>query len=125
MRAADALEKLSRDSARYSEPFKAELLGWMAETTQQELRWHLALIVPRLKLTPAERSRAAESLQLYLSDRSSIVKTCAMQGLWDLSREDAALRASVTDTIRELTRTGTAATKARGRKLLTEVEAEH
>ena len=91
MRAADVLEKLSRDSAGWLEPFKAELLGLMAEAEQQELRWHLAAIVPRLGLTLAERFRAVRSLEGYLDDRSSIVKTFAMQGLWELSADDAGL----------------------------------
>ena len=103
------------------QPYKQEVLGLAREAVQQELRWHLALMLPRLKMSASERRRAYDSLRVYLEDRGSIVRTHAMQGLADLARQDAALRADVAETIRELTRSGTAAMKARGRKLLREL----
>jgi hypothetical protein len=70
MRAADAAEKVSAQKPRLLDRFKAELLGLLAETEQSEMRWHLAAMVTRLRLTPAERQRAAEALHRYLDDRS-------------------------------------------------------
>ncbi|HEX7287148.1 MAG TPA: hypothetical protein VF532_13260 [Candidatus Angelobacter sp.] len=99
-------------------PFKAELLGLLAEAKQQELRWHLAQIAPRLPLTAAERAQAARILQTYLDDRSSIVKTFAMQALADLATQDPKLLPAAMELLGRLTRTGTPAMKARGRKLL-------
>ena len=122
MRAADALEKISRERIGLLQAYKSELLGLMAETTQQELRWHLAAMMPRMDLTPEECRRAAAVLELYLADRSSIVKTFAMQGLWELARRDAALRTRAMELVRELAETGTAAMRARGRKLLREID---
>ncbi len=52
-------------------PHKQELLGLVDEAQQIELRWHLALMLPRLTLSGQERARAAASLQRYLEDRSS------------------------------------------------------
>ena len=81
-------------------------------------------MIPRLRLTATERRRAAERTEVYLDDRSSIVKTCAMQGLSDLAMQDATLKpGAMLDRIRTLTRTGTPAMKARGRKLLGKLEA--
>jgi hypothetical protein len=57
-------------------------------------------------------------LQLYLEDRSSIVKTFAMQGLADLSQNDADLRSRVRQLLEEAVRSGTPAMKARARQLL-------
>jgi hypothetical protein len=94
------------------------LLGLLVETEQIELRWHLAQLVPRLELTVRERDRAVANLQRYLEDRSSIVKTCAMQGLADLAREDPNLQDTVKRILEESLRKGTAAMKARARKLL-------
>src|ERR1700677_45081 len=74
MRAADAAEKVTRKYPALLQPFKKELLGLMAETTQQEMRWHLAVMIPRLTLTADERQLAASLLNGYLEDRSSIVK---------------------------------------------------
>ena len=61
-------------------------------------------------------------LNRYLEDRSSIVKTFALQGLADLAQDDLGLRPRVLEILREATRTGTAAMKARSRKLLTRLE---
>jgi len=124
MRSADALEKLSRDGAGWLEPHKADLLGLMIETRQQEVRWHLAAIVARLELTVEECRRAVEILEKYLEDRSSIVKAFAMQGLWDLAQLDLGLRTRVVDLIQEITFGNTTefavtpAMRARGRRLL-------
>ena len=55
MRAADATEKVTREHRELLYPYKKELLGLMTETRQQELRWHLAVMVPRLELSAKER----------------------------------------------------------------------
>jgi hypothetical protein len=118
MRAADAAEKVSAKKPRLVDRYKAELLGLLAEAEQIELRWHLAAIVPRLRLTAAERQRAASALQRYLDDRSSIVKTFALQGLADLARNDAGLRAKIKQLLEDALQSGTPAMRARARKLL-------
>jgi hypothetical protein len=123
MRAADAAEKVTVTRPELLKPYKQELLGLLAEAEQIELRWHLALMVPRLDLSELERQRAAESLQLYLEDRSSIVKTFALQGLADLARRDASLRELASQAIEESLRRGTAAMKARARKLIKDLKA--
>jgi hypothetical protein len=122
-RAADALERASYHLPSVLKSWKAPLLGLLAEATQNKLRWNLALIVPRLNLTVPECRRAAATLQAYLEDKSSIVKTCAMQGFADLTRQDASLQPMVLDMLRILARTGTPAMRARGRMLLRQLEA--
>ena len=121
MRAADAAEKVTRKKGELLQPYKGELLGLMAET-EQELRWHLAAMVPRLALNPKQRNLATALLVGYLEDRSSIVKTFALQGLADLAQDDPSIRPGVIEILRQATRTGTAAMKARGRKLLGRLE---
>lgn len=118
MRAADASEKVTRDHPNLLRPYKKDLLGLMSETTEQEMRWHLAAMVPRLFLSANERQLAISSLNRYLEDRSSIVRTCALQGLADMAQDDPTLRARVMEILREATRKGTPAMKARSRKLL-------
>jgi len=85
MRAADATEKVAREIPDLLRPYKKELLGLMAEAKEPELRWHLAVMVPRLPLNSKERQLATSVLSSYLEDRSSIVKTFALQGLADLT----------------------------------------
>jgi hypothetical protein len=121
-RAADALEEITRDLPAILTPFADPLLGLLDEATQNKLRWNLALIVPRLALTRQQCQRAAETLQTYLEDSSSIVKTCALQGLADLTIQDSSLLPQIVDLLRIHTRSGTPAMRARGRKLLQQLE---
>lgn len=120
MRAADAVEKASSVQPELLKPHKAELLGLLTEAEQIELRWHLAQMIPRLPLTKTERLRAAQTLQHYLEDRSSIVRTFALQALADLSRSDAMLRPLVKEILEQSIVRGTAAMRARARRLLKE-----
>lgn len=122
MRAADAAEKVSVVQPELLKPYKTELLGLLAEAEQIELRWHLAQMIPRLSLTRTESVRAAETLQLYLEDRSSIVRTFALQALADLSRSDAELKPMVSEILGQSIVRGTAAMRARARKLLKELK---
>lgn len=117
MRAADAAEKVSRRNPKLLQPFKGNLLGLLSEATQQELRWHLAQMIPRLNLSDWQRRRAAERLRRFLKDRSSIVKTFAIQALADLAQDDAVLRTEVCALVDEYARSGTSAMRARCRKL--------
>jgi hypothetical protein len=122
MRAADAAEKVTRTHAKLLRPYKKELLGLVTEAQQQELRWHLAVILPRLPLTHKEKEIAICALESYLEDRSSIVKTFALQGLADLAQDEPELRPKVIEILREAPRNGTPAMKARSRKLLINFE---
>ena len=118
MRAADAVEKLTRKQPEPLQRLKKELLGLAEETSQQELRWHLAAMIPRLQLSHAEQRRAAGILTQYLQDKSSMVKTFALQALFDLSLRHTGLRPQVEELLRAALRTGTPAMRARSRKLL-------
>ena len=122
MRAADATEKVARKIPDLLGPYKKELLGLMAEAKEAELRWHLAVIVPRLPLNSKERQLATSLLISYLEDHSSIVKTFALQGLTDLTLDDPSIRPGVIEILRQATRSGTPAMKARSRKLLHHLE---
>jgi len=122
MRTADAVEKVTRKKPELLMPYKKELLGLMVEAKDAELRWHLAAMAPRLRLNPKERQHVASTLELYLADRSSIVKTFALQGLADLAPNDPAMRAAVIQILREAALNGTPAMKARSRKLLSKTE---
>ena len=122
MRAADAAEKVTRKQRRLLDPYKKELLGLLTEAQEQELRWHLAVMVPRLLLDPKEQQLAMSSLDRYLGDDSSIVKTFALQGLADLAETEPSFRPRVVETLREAARKGTPAMRARSRKLLIHLE---
>jgi hypothetical protein len=122
MRTADAIEKITADFPEYLQPAKRKLIDLAGKTTQQEVRWHLAQILPRLNLEPDERNQIANYLFLYLNDKSKIVITFALQALTDLSAEDTKLQPRIIRALNEFMQTGSPAIKSRSRKLLKVLE---
>lgn len=118
MRCADAAEKATVLHPEYLQPYKRVLIEELSKVAQKEVRWHVAAMLPRLPLNKAERHRVFNLLLAFTNDRSSIVKTLAMQGLFDLALGDEELQPLARQHIEELCITGTAAMKARGRRLL-------
>ena len=118
MRAADAMEKISLDNPQSLQPFKTELIRLAQQTQQQELRWHTAQMIPRLKLTSKETATVTDIFFEYLNDKSKIVVTFAMQALSDLALKRAEASARVIRAIEKLSRTGSPAIQSRGKKLL-------
>src|ERR1041385_1448722 len=122
MRAADAVEKATRNHPDWLQPWKQDLLNTVSTSEHKELRWHVAQLLPRLRLTSAEKAKAVRILMAYLEDKSSIVKTFSMQALADLAMQDEQFLEQVAPLLKRLTRTGTPAMKSRGRKLLKKLE---
>jgi hypothetical protein len=118
MRCADAVEKITARHPEYLQPHKKKLIQQVAKIDQQEVRWHVAQMFPRLELSQEEQAVVVELLLDYVNDRSKIVKTFSMQALADFAERDAGLRTRVIKLLEELTRTGSPAMKSRGRKLL-------
>jgi hypothetical protein len=118
MRAADAIEKITLRNPALLERYKKQLLELAGRTDEQEVRWHMAQLLPRLGLSEAQRTVALDILFDYLRDSSSIVKTFAMQAIDDLAGKDNTLAAKLLPMIRELTEIDTPAMRARGRKIL-------
>ena len=122
MRAADAIEKITRCHADLLRGLEDRVLTEVAAIDQQEVRWHVAQLLPRLALTPPQRARAITILRGFVDDDSRIVRTFAMQALADLAEHDEQMRRWVLPLLAELTRTGTPAMRSRGRKLLARLE---
>lgn len=123
IRAADAMEKITRQRSDLLVPYKKKLLEVSACAEEKEMRWHMAAMLPRLRVTASERAAAVDILYEYLKDpNSSIVRTSAIQGLAEFAWRDRRLMARVVPMIEELTQIGTAAMRARGRKLLKQLK---
>lgn len=118
MRSADSVEKITALHPEFLEPYKTTIIEEVAPIDQQEVRWHVAQMVPRLELRGTEVNEVFDILLGYLDDDSKIVKTFSMQALADLSQQHADLIPQVTQILKEQTRTGSPAMKSRGRKLL-------
>lgn len=117
MRSADVAEKVSRQQPLLLAPHKETLLDLLKTATEQELRWHLAQMLPRLELNAGERAAVRPILKAYLNDRSRIVQTFALQALFDLSVEEPSQRRAVLNLVDDLLRNGSPAVRARARKL--------
>ena len=118
MRCADAIEKATARSPGLLVPYKKTLLHTLSSVEQPEVRWHVAPMLARLPLSAAEERSVLDLLLGYMGDRSSIVKTMAMQALADIAIRSPGHLPEVGRHIEELTASGTPAMKARGRKLL-------
>jgi HEAT repeat protein len=123
MRTADAVEKVTKRHPEYLIPHKTVLLRQAAGLRQQEVRWHVAQLLPRLILDENEKSKAGEILFEYLEDQSRIVQTNALQALADLAMRDVVLLPRVMDIVERLSQAGSAAVKNRALKLLEKLEA--
>ncbi len=124
MRCSDVSEKVTARRPELLFPYKRRLIELARVAEQQEVRWHLAQMIPRLSLTPSERSGVLAILTEYLKDESRIVKTMSMQALADLALQEPRLHRPVLKLLEELTRTGSPAMRSRGRKLLRELRSQ-
>jgi HEAT repeat protein len=118
MRAADAVEKFTAKHPEYLHPHKQIIIQQISKLEQQEVRWHVAQIFPRLMVTDAEKKRIIKILQDYLQDKSKIVVTFALQALSDFGAKDPILRHEVRSILSHYAKTGSPAIKNRATKLL-------
>lgn len=118
MRCADAIEKITAKRPELLRPYKARLIREVAKIDQQEVRWHVAQLIPRLELSPEDRSVAWDILLSYLQDDSKIVRTFSLQALAELAENHVNLLPQVIEILEAHTSSGSAAVRSRGRRLL-------
>lgn len=125
MRAADALERVSRVVPRALDAFIDRLLTDVAAIEQAEVRWHVAQILPRLALDEAQRWRAAALMVQWFRDAESrIVRTSALQAMVDLAENDAGLRELSAEMMRAALRSGVPSLAARARRILNPLQVD-
>jgi hypothetical protein len=118
LRCADAAEKATNGRPLLLRPFRTALFR-AGGSSEAEVRWHVAQMLPRLNLTRHGRARVATVLRRYLDDDSRIVRACAVEGLAQLAHTGPELHAEVLRLIRSLSQTGSPAVRARARRMLT------
>jgi hypothetical protein len=117
-RAADALEKLTRDHPTLLAPYKDALLARSLDEDTADVRWHLIAMLSRLPLDLAEAKTIMTSLdQALRHDRSRIVKVMALQAAADLASRHLALRDDASAMLDRAIRSPWPSVKARARKL--------
>ena len=120
MRAADACEKVSRVRPEWLAAYKQQLLAHARRASEQELKWHLAQMLPRLPLTARQKASAVTLLKRFLDDPSRIVRVSALQALADFSAGDRRLRNELSAILARLKNDTAPSVQARARKLLRE-----
>ncbi|WP_199229381.1 ACT domain-containing protein [Azospirillum sp. TSO22-1] len=125
MRAADALERVSRVRPRDLDTYTDRLLTEVAAIDQAEVRWHVAQILPRLALDDIQRWRAAALMaQWFGHAESRIVRTSALQAMVDLAENDAGLRELAAEMMRSALRSGVPSLAARARRILNPLQVD-
>lgn len=118
MRAADAIEKLSRTDPGIMAGEKGALLDGSLEDGTAELRWHLIAVASRLTLTAREAEQFLEYLDVRLhGDESRIVRVMALQAAFELGAEHPQLTQRVRAMLRYAESSPMASLRARARAL--------
>jgi hypothetical protein len=88
MRAADAIEKITLEKTHYLKKHKKEIIGLLDAAKNKELKWHLALLIPRLPLGLREFNDAWDILAAWTLDKknSRIVRVNSIQGLFEMTK---------------------------------------
>ncbi len=118
-------ERAARGLKKIAEARREALYGLRREIYREALRaadvrvqWNLTIVLGRLPLKGSDKAAVVELMFERLRDRSGLNRTFALQALWDLSDDDAGLRRRVVVVAREFEASGTAAMRARARRLL-------
>ena len=122
MRAADVVEKVTRDNHGLLKGYEKEVIDEYSKIEQQEVCWHIALLLPRLSLGKKELEKVVDILRLYLEHDSKIVRVNAMQALADLVIAHGSIKKTAVQLIASTMIDGSPAVKARGKKLLKSME---
>jgi len=118
MRAADVVEKVTRHEFGLLKGYEREIIDTISAIEQQEVCWHIALLLPRLSVDKKDREKIVDILRRYLEHESKIVAVNAMQALAELAIQDGRLKEMVAGLIASKMVDGSPAIKARGKKLL-------
>jgi hypothetical protein len=93
MRAADLIEKITRDYPHYLLSHQDDLRTLRNRPMHKELQWHIALLLPRIKYESKEFAEVWSLLKTWAADplHSRIVRVNALQALYELSLSDSVL----------------------------------
>lgn len=104
MRAIDAIEKITIKHPNYLNKHKKKILEISTSAQDKELKWHLALLIPRLPLDLKELSQAWDTLTNWAMDKnnSRIVRVNSIQGLFEMLKDHNELTQDFALTLTEL-----------------------
>ena len=119
MRSADAMEKVTRHYPALLQAHQASLFEQLQIATQQEVRWHLAQLMPRMTWTEEEASDIVRVLTDWIAaETSAIVIVNALQAMFDLSAMHPRFRDELKALLETQLAAGSPAVKSRAKKHL-------
>jgi hypothetical protein len=119
MRAADVVEKITLKSPSYLKKHKNKILELCMIATDKELKWHLAQLLPRIKLNKSELSLVWNTISEWAANKaeSKIVRVNSIQSMFELSEGNDSLRKKLENTISEIKKENVPSLNARIKKL--------
>ena len=119
MRAADAVEKISRRRADSLVPYRRRLINATVRTHDPVARWNLIQCLPRLEFGRPAAMRLARRMEVwYLTDQSAIVRTSALDACVALARQEPAIEPIAERLVSKALTAPSPAVRARARRLV-------
>ncbi len=119
MRTADAIEKITIEHPEYLLKHKKKILELCIRAESKELKWHLALLLPRIELNIKENRKALNILKQWAMDKQEyrIVRVNSVQGLFELSQKHKNITKELEHIFHKLYKENIPSLKARIKKL--------
>lgn len=119
MRAADTIEKIAKHNPQYLTKHKEEIIELCNVAKDNELKWHLALLIARLHLDNKEFGNAWNTLSNWAKDmtNSRIVRVNSIQSLFEMMKQKGELEKDFSLILSELEKENIPSVNARIRKL--------
>ena len=126
MRASDAIDKISAKRPQFLKSHKNALLSLLLHAENIEIKWHVALLVSRLKLTKSELKLTWAKLKSWALDKneSRIVRVNSIQALFDLLKQaNSVAPAELLHLVEQVSREDIPSVKARLKRLSNAIKA--
>lgn len=117
IRAVDALEKASATRPEILQGRERQVLDDLLRSELAEVRWHVGLLTPRLRLDADGLTLASAALERLLEDSSRIAQANALEGLVALGERHPSLAARADEALARAARSPHPSVRARARRL--------
>jgi|SRR5690606_16485612 hypothetical protein len=104
MRAADVIEKLSASKPQFLDSHADDILELASLDIGKEIKWHIAQIIPRVKIDEIQKAKIREILLGWAKNmkESKIVRANSLQSLYELSKDDNDLSVQFNKVIKQI-----------------------
>lgn len=119
MRAADSIEKITRDKSKYLDKHKQKIIELSNKAINKELKWHLAQIISRLSLTNEEITQVFTILKKWVLDKSEskIVRANSLQTLFETTKAYPNIKSEFNKIIEQIKKENIPSLNARMKKI--------